>query len=397
MIPGELKAGLEKFNCCIVIPTFNNAKTLSNLLLDLSILSDRLIVVNDGSTDETSEVLGQYENTGIIQFEKNRGKGAALKAGFREAVKQGYDRAITMDSDSQHSPEDLKNFLDALVEQPDALIVGSRDLEAENMPGKNTFGNRFSNFWFVVETGKKLPDTQSGYRLYPLHKMRGMKFYGGKYEFEFEVLVRLSWRGIPVIPVTVSVYYPPDGERISHFRPFRDFFRISVLNSILTIMGILIFRPLLFFRSLTKGNIKDFIRREVVRSEEGNAKKATAIGFGVFMGIVPVWGYQMILSVLFAHWLKLNKAIVLLSSNISLGPMMPVIIFLSYMFGSVFVSNPEMLVPNFEEIDLSVIKNQIIQYLIGSIALAISTGLGFGLVSYLILNFLRKDGRVKTE
>ncbi|NJK86792.1 MAG: hypothetical protein HC906_13275 [Bacteroidales bacterium] len=87
------------------------------------------------------------------------------------------------------------------------------------------------NFWFKFLTGIKINDTQTGFRLYPLNRMKGMRFYSGKYEFELESLVRLAWKEVPVISVPIKVFYPPKEERISHFRPFKDFFRISLLNT----------------------------------------------------------------------------------------------------------------------------------------------------------------------
>jgi hypothetical protein len=111
------------------------------------------------------------------------------------------------------------------------------------MPSRNTFANKFSNFWFRLQTGIPLEDTQSGFRLYPLENINLSWPITPRYEAELELLVFSAWRGVPVVSVPVRVYYPPEDERVSHFRPFRDFFRITVLNSVLTIVSLFTFIP----------------------------------------------------------------------------------------------------------------------------------------------------------
>ena len=161
------------------------------------------------------------------------GKGEALKTGLYYAGDNGFTHAITIDSDGQHFPEDIPDMIKASKEHPDRMIVGCRNLTSENMPRKSTFANRFSNFWFRLQTAQKLSDTQSGFRIYPLESLHGMRLITSKYEAELELLVFAAWNGVTVQGVPVRVWYAPDGERVSHFRPFQDFFRITVLNTIL--------------------------------------------------------------------------------------------------------------------------------------------------------------------
>ncbi len=196
-----------------------------------------VIVVDDGSTDGSSDSL---EDIGVVvvRYEKNRGKGYALKTGFKEAKARGFERAITIDADGQHFPEDIPGFAARVKEDPEAMLVGSRNLKMENMPGGNTFANRFSNFWFRLQTGVNLPDTQSGFRLYQLNRIGGLRLLTYRYEAELELLVFQCWKGVRMRPVGIRVYYPPAGERVTHFRPFRDFFRISVLNTLLCVLAL---------------------------------------------------------------------------------------------------------------------------------------------------------------
>lgn len=123
-------------------------------------------------------------------------------------------------------------------------------MDQATIPGKSSFGHKFSNFWFKVETGKECPDTQSGFRLYPLQLLKDTKFITCKYEFEIEVIVRAAWRGIAIDSVPVTVYYEPKETRISHFRPFQDFSRVSVLNTFLVVIAFAYIKPRDFFKAL---------------------------------------------------------------------------------------------------------------------------------------------------
>lgn len=223
---------------CALIPTYNNATTLSDVIDRTLAKGYPLVIVNDGSSDSTAEVLQQYvasPRVDIVSYESNKGKGYALCRGFERAKALGYDYVVTLDADGQHMPEEI-SLLEQAADDTErgVLVVGCRNLRADRMPGKNSFANRFSNFWFRLQTGCDLPDTQSGYRLYDLRHLPSFMFLTRRYECELELLVFSAWRGVQIVPVAVQVYYPPKEERVSHFRPFADFARISLLNACLT-------------------------------------------------------------------------------------------------------------------------------------------------------------------
>jgi glycosyltransferase involved in cell wall biosynthesis len=247
----NIRTAFRAHKICVIVPTFNNGTTIETILNDLLQYTDQVLVVNDGSTDNTKEVLSQLP-VEVVGYEKNQGKGWAIRQGFKRATELGYDYAITIDSDGQHFAEDLAAFTEALLAHPNAIIIGARNMEQHSVPGKSSFGNKFSNFWFWFETGLRLPDTQSGYRLYPIKSLKNFSFCTRKYEFEIEVLVRVAWSGIEVVSVPVKVFYPEKEKRISHFRPFWDFFRISVLNTVLVTITLLYIKPRDFFRSIKK-------------------------------------------------------------------------------------------------------------------------------------------------
>lgn len=245
------KALLKDLGICVIIPTYNNAGTIEQVIHSVSEFCDDIFVVCDGPTDGTEELVRQCDTAvHVIAYQPNKGKGTALVTGFREALKLGFRYAITLDSDGQHYASDIPAFVEAITEHPDSLIIGSRGLKHDNMPQKNTFANKFSNFWFMVQTGKKLPDTQTGFRLYPLQKMGKMRLITSRYEAELEMLVRSAWRNIPIIPIPINVFYPSQEERVSFFRPGKDFTRISILNTFFCFAAILYGYPSMLIRKL---------------------------------------------------------------------------------------------------------------------------------------------------
>lgn len=224
---------------CAVIPTYNNASTLAGVVQRTALYISDIIVVVDGSTDNTREVLATIGLAlTVVDFPVNHGKGHALKAGLEKALQLGFTHVLTIDSDGQHFPEDIPCLLNVSGMKPDSFVVGNRNIEAENMPGRNTFANKFSNFWFAVQTGVSLPDTQTGMRVYPLRHLHGLRLLTARYEAELELLVFAAWAGERIVSVPIRVYYPPEEERVSHFRPAYDFARISLLNTILCIVAI---------------------------------------------------------------------------------------------------------------------------------------------------------------
>jgi len=202
-------------NFCVVVPTYNNSKTLQRVLDSILEYTSNIIVVNDGATDTTPQILKRYSNLVIITLSKNSGKGLALRLGFERARQLHYEYAITIDSDGQHFASDIPKFIEVIKNQGDALIIGSRNMTQEGVPKKSSFGNKFSNFWFWFETGIRLEDTQSGYRLYPLQRIP-KKYFTTKFEFEIEVIVRSAWKEIPVINMPIQVLYDAT-QRVSHF------------------------------------------------------------------------------------------------------------------------------------------------------------------------------------
>lgn len=376
--------------CCVLIPTYNNEKTLEKIIRDTLEFTDKIIVVNDGATDSTREILEAFSGLiTIVTHAVNQGKGMALRNGFKKAVELDYEYAITIDSDGQHFPSDLENFLNKISEHPGSLIIGARNMNSENVPGKSSFGNKFSNFWFRVETGIKLPDTQSGYRLYPVKKLEKMKFFSPRFEFEIEVIVKAAWRGIPVISMPVKIFYAKGDERVSHFRPAKDFTRISILNTYLVILAFSWYKPLRFFRGLTPANFRAFIQRHFFNKDESILKKSLSVSIGIFFGIVPIWGYQLVAAITASYLFKLNKAIVILTANISIPPLLPFILIASVKTGELFTGEQTDL--SLRSISLKTLKLNLYTYLTGACILAVLFSLFMGLATFITLSLIRRN------
>lgn len=259
-----ITVGVEENEVCAVIPTYQNAKTLLKVVADVHRVVDTVFVVDDGSNDGTAALLdkatGNERPEKVLTHPKNCGKGAALKTGLTFARQQGFRYAVTVDADGQHRANDIPALLKAVEEEPDALVIGSRGLQHENMPAKSTFANRFSNFWFALQTLQRLPDTQSGLRVYPLRHLHGLRWMSARYEAELTLLVFSAWAGVKLLPVPVSVYYPPRDQRVTHFRPGRDFTRISVLNTLLCFLMVVYGWPRIFCRQIARG-VKGVFRK----------------------------------------------------------------------------------------------------------------------------------------
>lgn len=246
----DTRRQLHERGICVVIPTYNNGGTIRQVISDVLGYCSDVIVVNDGSTDGTLGILSEIPEIQVVSYEKNRGKGYALKCGFRHARQLGFAYAITIDADGQFFAKDIPNFLKTNKKHPGALIMGSRVFGEAQRSNGSRFANSFSNFWFHLQTGRKLPDTQTGFRLYPLRKLKGLGLLTSRYEAELELLVFASWHGVEIVSMPVDVYYPPAEERVSHFRPVADFVRISVLNTILCVLALVYGLPLRIWRKL---------------------------------------------------------------------------------------------------------------------------------------------------
>lgn len=218
---------IERSEFAIVIPVYNHGQRVRAVIQKALKLNMPVIVVDDGSMDDTFDRIKGIRDINILRHHVNMGKGAALMTGFAEAAKIA-DWAITLDADGQHDPSDVIPMIRSIQSGKRPIVVGMRTgMMGPDVPWTSRFGRKFSNFWVRVSGGPLVTDSQSGFRIYPLPETLQLKVVARHFQFEVEILVKAGWKRMPVCEIPISVNYQQRGERISHFRPFVDFVRNS--------------------------------------------------------------------------------------------------------------------------------------------------------------------------
>ncbi|MGD0170436.1 MAG: glycosyltransferase family 2 protein, partial [Smithella sp.] len=206
----------RKNRFAFVIPVYNHAGTVAQVVWDAQALGFPVFVVDDGSTDNTYDQIREIEGIKILRHDQNQGKGAAIMTGFAVAATVA-DFAITIDADGQHYPQDAKKLIKAIPIKTRPIVVGARDyMPGKHVPWTSKFGRKFSNFWVRTSGGPAISDSQSGFRVYPLPEALNLKTKARRFQFEVEILVQAKREGIGVIEAPVRVNYNPGGTRISH-------------------------------------------------------------------------------------------------------------------------------------------------------------------------------------
>lgn len=218
--PAEQRVGEPRF--AVIIPTYNHGGRVAAVARQAISLGCPVFVVDDGSTDDTAQMLRSVHGIHLLHHPVNRGKGTALVTGMRKAAEMA-DYAVTIDADGQHDPAEALKLMAVIPGNRRVIVVGRREMA--DAPWTSRKGRAFSNFWVRVSGGPKLADSQSGFRIYPLPETLQLGVVAKRYQFEVEVLTRAAWKGIPVMETTISADYGSGLPRISHFHPFVDFLR----------------------------------------------------------------------------------------------------------------------------------------------------------------------------
>ncbi|MCU1281583.1 MAG: glycosyltransferase [bacterium] len=209
----------------IVIPCFQGAHTVGDVVRGARASGLPVVVVDDGSTDDSSAVAAAAGAT-VLRHAANRGKGAALASGFAYARKIGAGAVVTMDADGQHDAGEIGKLIAAHASDPRALVVGVRSFAAEDMPRRSRVGNRISTWWISRYAGLRYTDTQSGFRVYP-SAIFDVPLKSTKFDTETELLLRAAKMKLPLVEVPIKTIYTPD--HASHFHGFRDTMRVIKL------------------------------------------------------------------------------------------------------------------------------------------------------------------------
>lgn len=210
-----------------VIPACNEAATIRSVAAETAARVDRVVVVDDGSTDDTAAELEGLD-IDCLRHAESGGKAAALADGFAHALARGAEQVVTLDGDGQHDPIDIPRLLSAARANPGHLVLGARIRQRNRQPGIRRFGNRFADFWISWASGQRVPDSQTGFRIYPrslLERIRPSTRRRHGFVFETAMLIDGARAGFPCVAVAIDSVYA-EGARPSHFRPGRDVWEI---------------------------------------------------------------------------------------------------------------------------------------------------------------------------
>ena len=317
-----------------VIPVFNNKGTILEVALATRHVLGDVLVVDDGSTDLPEAFAETLAQNGImlITHPSNQGKGAALKTALQYCLEAGFDYMIALDGDGQHSPQDIPRFIELLEEKAplaDAIAIGVRDFDTMNVPGSSKFGRAFSNFWVRLETGVNCKDTQSGFRAYPVKAISQLRLRCMRYNFEIEVLVKALWGGCKLLEVPVSVKYEPAGKRISHFKPFADNLRLSLLHAALVCRRLAPWG----FKHLTPQKKEDNpislwkhpvqLLKYLLKENSSPEMLAISAAVSSFFACLPLIGCHIVVITYVCLRLRLNKVLALALQNLYMPPFTP--------------------------------------------------------------------------
>lgn len=309
-----------------VIPLYNHGKTVWQVVQNCLHCGWPVLVVDDGSRDEGPLSLRGLE-AHVITLPVNRGKGAALLAAAAWARQNGFSHLLTLDADGQHNPQDLTLLATAARQAPQSIIIGARRFEGPHVPASSKFGRKFAGFWVHLQTGKAVSDMQSGLRCYPVDVLEVVKCWCRRYAFEVEIVVRALWAGFGVKEVEVSVYYPPAGQRVSHFHKLADNLRLTLINTHLTMRSML---PIPHRQYVSGGTTPTVKKRgywevmlENLRQKDSITRNAFSGAWGIFCGSIALPGIRQVMLFWGAGWWNLNKILSISFEKLCIGPFVP--------------------------------------------------------------------------
>jgi glycosyltransferase involved in cell wall biosynthesis len=211
---------------CLIIPAYNAEKTILAVVHEALVCGLPLVVVDDGSTDATADLV-RHLPLEVISHPRNQGKGMALRTGFNWTLSHGYDGAVTLDADGQHDVSAVPYLADTAHAGGYDILIASRYTQFVEMAGLRSCWNRFGVWCLKKRTGFEISDSQSGFRYYSGRLLRQVSLASSGYNLEMEVLMK-AWRGgfvIGSLPIAARV---ADGRSTSHYRAVRDTWNICM-------------------------------------------------------------------------------------------------------------------------------------------------------------------------
>jgi glycosyltransferase involved in cell wall biosynthesis len=311
-----------------VVPVFNNGRTVKAAALGCREQLAHVLVVDDGSTDADVAALFAGTDITVLRHEQNCGKGEAIRTALRHVRERGGRWMITVDGDGQHDPRDIAKFLPLLPADGSAIVIGARRFDSDTVPESSRFGRAFSNFWLHLETGVGVPDSQSGFRAYPVEHLANLPCRGRRYDFEIEVLTRAAWAGLELKSVEIGVTYPPAGERVSSFRPFLDNLRISLIHTRLVGRRLVPVPYRKLVRRVSAGTKYPRNARQLIivllKENATPAGLAASAAVGTVLAVLPLISAHTLAILYVTARLNLNKIMALAIQNLYMPPFAPV-------------------------------------------------------------------------
>lgn len=212
----------------VVIPTYNNPKTIAKVAQDVINHGFELIIIDDGSHIEVSNLITPHSQITLLRHEINVGKGQAILTGAKKAKELGYEYFVSMDGDGQHLASEITKLQNCINSQ-NQIVIGARNFEIDNVPKKSKIGRAFHNFWIKLNSGYDINDSLTGFRLYPV-SILDLNIRTKRFSFEIEVLVKHYWKYKNITDTVIECYYPTPDERVSHFDNYKDTIRFILLH-----------------------------------------------------------------------------------------------------------------------------------------------------------------------
>lgn len=209
----------------VIIPALNAQRTLPQVVVDARAQHEPVLVIDDGSSDDTSAVARAVGAT-VLRHDLNRGKGGALKTGFAWALANGFDGVITLDADGQHLASEIPKFIAAREESGADLIIGGRSHLFGDMLPRRRNANRFSAWCIAKASGASITDSQSGFRFYSASLLRALTLRTNGFDMESEVIVLAGKRGLKIVTIPIELGFV-NGISTSHYKPLQDTLRIA--------------------------------------------------------------------------------------------------------------------------------------------------------------------------